>query len=77
MASKLQAAKVAGLKKILPTGPPQKIFNVSYTLSKRPHLHSAYVIGGCIFFWLAVHTSIKRVKAMYFCQKYISPGMIA
>ena len=30
------------------------IFNTSYALSKVPHLHRAYVISGCIFFWLAV-----------------------
>ena len=32
----------------------KRIFNTSYALSKRPHLHRAYVIGGCILIWLAV-----------------------
>ena len=35
------------------------IFNTSYALSKRPHLHRAYVISGCIFFWLAVSKHCK------------------
>ena len=32
----------------------KKDFNTSYALSKCPHLHRAYVISGCISFWLAV-----------------------
>ena len=32
----------------------KRIFNTICALSKRPHLHRAYVIGGSIFFWLAV-----------------------
>ena len=31
-----------------------RIFITSYALSKRPHLHRAYVKGGCIFFATAV-----------------------
>ena len=27
---------------------------MGFALSKWPHLHRAYVISGCIFFWLAV-----------------------
>ena len=30
------------------------ILKVGFALSKWPHLHRAYVISGCIFFWLAV-----------------------
>ena len=48
----------------------KRVFNVSYTLSKRPHLHRAYVISGCIFFWLAVYEQ-QRMQSqrcgIYFC----------
>ena len=36
-----------------------RIFDISYDLSKWPHLHKAYVINGCIFFWLAVQYSFS------------------
>ena len=37
----------------------KKDFNTSFALSKGHHLHKAYVIGGYIFFWLAVQRSLK------------------
>ena len=41
------------------------IFNTSYALSNVPHLHRVYVIGRCVFFWLAVshHTEANERKA--------------
>ena len=35
----------------------RRIFDKGYALSKRPHLHRAYVIRGCIFLWLAIDES--------------------
>ena len=40
----------------------KRIFNISYTLSKRPHLHRAYVIGVCIFFAMAVNLILRSYK---------------
>ena len=48
-----------------------RTFNTSYALSKWPHLHRAYIISRCIFFWLAVSISycwlgIQRVVAGFY-----------
>ena len=39
-----------------------RIFHTSYALSKWPHLHRAYIISRCIFFWLAVLTGIMTIR---------------
>ena len=37
------------------------IFDTCYALSKWPHLHRTYVIGGCIFFWLTLCDNIVLI----------------
>ena len=47
----------------IPIQRTNRIFDTSYDLLNWPHLHWAYVISGCIFFWLAVSTRIcKRLR---------------
>ena len=41
-----------------------RILNTSYSLSNLPHLHRAYVTGGCIFFTMAVFLHHITEKAM-------------
>ena len=57
----------------------KRIFNTSFALSKWPHLHRAYVISGCAFFWLAIAKmpfcgpNCSRSKKSQLKQKYVIP----
>ena len=52
----------------------ERIFNTSYALSKLPHLHRAYVIGGCISFWLAVIMIDSDTSKFHYIFQVYDPG---
>ena len=55
--SKFSAIKDLNLlKKHIKNQVASSILKVVFAFSKWPHLHRAYVISGCIFFAMAVHT---------------------
>ena len=59
------------LKNSSSTEKTKRIFNTSYALSKWPTLHRAYVISGCIFFWLAVNTQLMHLVIFQVTDKLI------
>ena len=46
-----------------------RISNTSYALSKWPHFHRAYVLGGCIFFSAAVDLCFWQIYSCFDCCK--------
>ena len=49
----------------------KRIFNTSYGQSNKPHLHRAYVIGGGIFFWLAVKSPFPTTVVSWMCFHFL------